>query len=79
MIGSEWAAFETASLPDLVDRRKEAESGSDSDRYSDCYKSCTPTEQIVSIPETINLIKVETVNEQDDSDANSLPGLLKTV
>ena len=78
MIETEWAAFETKSLPDLVERRKEAESDSDSD--SDCYKYCTQAEpNINSIPRNINMIKVETVNEQDDSDTGSLPGLQERI
>ena len=72
MIETEWADFEPMSLPDLEERRKEAKSDSDSD--SDCYKYCTPADPtIIPIPRNINIIKVETVNEQNDSDAGPLP------
>ena len=61
------------SVPNLVDRILEEESDSDSDD-SDYHKYCTPTES-KQIPAIINLLNVETVNEQDDSDAGSLPNL----
>ena len=34
IIETEWTGFETKSLPDLVERRKEAKSDSDSDSDS---------------------------------------------